>query len=127
MFCERCGKENENTSKFCVSCGAPLTKEKTITVEEKNTQQKNTQSVKNEDWGTNAIILGLIAFFIGTLGIHNFIMGYTKKGVAQVLLSTIGSIIIIGPVISGVWAFIEAIMLFAGTINCDARGNLLHR
>ena len=31
MFCSRCGKENEDSTKFCIACGAPLA-ENTIEV-----------------------------------------------------------------------------------------------
>ena len=123
MFCEYCGKENDNGAKFCVSCGASL--EKKTNNLDNNVQPS--QTARKDDWGTNSIILGLIAFFIGYLGIHNFIMGYTGKGVAQALLSTIGCIIFIGPIISGIWAFVEAIMLFCDAIKTDARGNFLHK
>lgn len=121
MFCERCGKENEKSAKFCISCGAPLA-EKTIVVDE-NGKQGNTQN----ELGTNSIVLGLIALFIGNLGIHNFIMGYKKKGLVQVLLSTVGVLVFVGPVVSAIWAFVDAIMLFSGSISQDAHGNILHK
>ena len=57
-----------------------------------------------------------MALFIGNLGIHNFYLGYTGKGIVQILLSWTG--------ISGIWAFIEMILIFTGKIK-DANGNEL--
>ena len=54
---------------------------------------------KMTDSGDNKKILaGLLAIFFGGLGIHKFILGYTKEGVIMLVLSvitcgTIGSII----------------------------------
>ena len=54
-------------------------------------------------------------------------MGYTKKAVTQLLLTVLGWIIFVGPVISAIWAIVDAVMLFSGTINKDGHGNILHR
>ena len=51
-------------------------------------------------------------------------MGYTGKAVAQLLLGTIGCILLfLGPVVSGIWAFVEFILILTGSINKDAYGN----
>ena len=39
------------------------------------------------------IVAGLLGLFLGTLGVHNFYLGYTGKAVAQLLLTLIGWII----------------------------------
>ena len=53
---------------------------------------------------------------------HNFYLGYTGKAVAQLLLTLIGWIILIGPIISGIWALIEAVLLL-----CSSYGSNWHR
>lgn len=68
------------------------------------------------------IVAGLLGLFLGTLGIHNFYLGYTGKAVAQLLLTLIGWIILIGPIISGIWALIEAILIL-----CSSYGSSWHR
>ena len=62
---------------------------------------------------------------MGSLGIHNFYLGYTNRGVIQLLLSTVGSLVIIGPIIAGVWGLIEGIQILIGEINVDANGKPL--
>ncbi len=122
MFCERCKKENDNKAKFCQSCGAPLA-EKTIEVDD---EKDNTTKIVN-DISKNAIFLGIIAILFGSLGVHNFIMGYTKKGLTQLLLTVIGWIAFFGPIVSAIWSIVDAIMLFTGAITEDAKGNTLKR
>ena len=68
------------------------------------------------------IVAGLLGLFLGTLGIHNFYLGYTGKAVAQLLLTLIGWIILIGPIISGIWALIEAVLIL-----CSSYGSSWHR
>lgn len=68
------------------------------------------------------IVAGILGLFLGTLGIHNFYLGYTGKAVAQLLLTLIGWIILIGPIISGIWALIEAILIL-----CSSYGSSWHR
>lgn len=65
------------------------------------------------------IVAALLAFFVGTFGIHNFYLGYTAKGVAQLLLTVLGWIIFIGPFVSAVWAFIEAILIIISKPGTD--------
>lgn len=62
------------------------------------------------------IAAGLLALFVGTLGIHKFYLGYTKEGII-LLVSTLVSymlvIVLIGFIplmIIGVICFIEAIL-----------------
>ena len=69
------------------------------------------------------IVAVLLAFFLGGFGGHNFYLGYTTKGIIQVILT----ITVIGAPISGVWAFIEFIMILArsGSYAYDAQGQPL--
>ncbi len=73
----------------------------------------------------NAIVAALLAFFVGSLGIHNFYLGYTGRGVAQLCITvlTLG----LGAIISGIWAFIEFIMILVNRDYRDGEGQLLAR
>lgn len=35
------------------------------------------------------VLVGILAIFIGSLGIHKFILGYTKEGIIQILLNVL--------------------------------------
>lgn len=69
------------------------------------------------------IVALLLAFFVGYLGVHNFYLGYTTKGVIQLILS----LTFFGLLITGIWAFVEFIMIIMryGAYGCDAQGRPL--
>ncbi|MCL1894544.1 MAG: TM2 domain-containing protein [Holophagaceae bacterium] len=73
----------------------------------------------------------LLAFFLGSLGIHNFFLGFWGRGLTQLICTIVGiplSFIIIGiPLLSavGLWVFIEFILLIASVIKVDASGRPL--
>ena len=89
----------------------------------------------NEDNRKSRLAAGLLGIFLGSLGIHNFYLGYTTKAIIQlsctiggIILGTVGSLIIIGfifylvPAGIGIWGLIEGIMIIAGSIKTDAKG-----
>ena len=69
------------------------------------------------------IVAVLLAFCLGTLGIHNFYLGYTTKGIIQLVLT----ITVIGIFVSGPWVLIELIMILmrSGSYGYDAQGQPL--
>ena len=69
------------------------------------------------------IVAVILAFFLGTLGVHNFYLGYTTKGIIQLVLT----LTFIGLIVSGIWAFIDFIMLLmrSGDYATDAQGQPL--
>lgn len=56
---------------------------------------------------------GLLGIFLGGFGVHNFYLGNTGKAITQLLLATIGLIILIGPAIAGIWGLVEGIMILS--------------
>jgi len=68
----------------------------------------------------NKIVAGILGIFLGTFGIHNFYLGYTGKGIAQ-LLMTILSFGLLSPV-TWLWSLIEAILILTDSNYLDARG-----
>ena len=56
------------------------------------------------------IAAGIIAILIGSLGIHKFILGYTKEGVIMLLVTILGSFILVGPMIMWIIGLIEGVM-----------------
>ena len=71
------------------------------------------------------IVALLLAFFLGPFGIHNFYLGYTTKGIIQLVIS----LTVVGLIVTGIWAFIDFIMLImrSGSYACDAQGQPLQR
>ncbi len=78
-FCANCGKEIAANAAVCLNCG--------VAIKAGNGEYLN---------GKDKIVMALICFFLGGLGIHNFMMGETKKGIVKIVLSIccgIGSIL----------------------------------
>lgn len=135
MKCPKCGRETQDKTKFCGWCGANMTKpfqkqEKPIepeVLDEKDVKRK-TAEPKKIDIRTeprSKMVAGILAIFLGSLGIHNFYLGYNNRGIVQLLLSTVGALFFIGPIIAGIWGVIEGIQIFTGEIQVDAFGNKL--
>ena len=113
-FCEKCGSELAKDDTFCSNCGNSVN---STTVSTNKTSSNNSGS-------KSKIAAGLLGIFLGSLGVHNFYLGYTGKAVGQLLLTLIGWVACgLGPIAAGVWGLVEGIMILTGSINKDAEGN----
>ena len=100
MFCKNCGEAlNENQAiclkcgvavgdgkGFCANCGNPVNENAAVCLNCgcKIEDKKNANGNLN---GQDKITMALICFFLGGIGIHNFMMGETKKGIWKIVLS----------------------------------------
>lgn len=66
------------------------------------------------------IAAGLLGILLGALGIHNFYLGYTGKGLAQLLITVLSCGYL--AIVSWVWGLVEGIMILTGSIAVDAGG-----
>lgn len=66
------------------------------------------------------IAAGVLGILLGTLGVHNFYLGFTGKAVAQLLITILSCGYL--SVVSFIWGLVEGIMILTGSINRDARG-----
>lgn len=108
-YCPNCGKGTNPNAAVCLNCGASLA---------------NTNIIAGEG-SKSKLAAGLLGIFLGGLGIHNFYLGYTKKAVIQVLLGTVGFLLLVGPVVSSIWGFVEGILILVGSISVDGNGKPL--
>ena len=108
-FCPKCGTEIKEGENFCSNCGNA----------ENSTEQVNTTVTNVKPAGKSKMAAGFLGIFLGGWGIHNFYLGYTNKGIAQIFVTlfTCG--------FGAIWGLIEGIMILTGSINTDAEGNPL--
>lgn len=72
----------------------------------------------------------LLAFFLGSLSVHNFYLGYTAKATTQLVLFLVGCFFfwpivpILFLIVVPIWAFVEFIMILVGDgwYRADANG-----
>lgn len=100
-FCPACGWRNEPGTDTCQNCGCALKVYATPTAKSK-------------------LVAGLLGIILGSLGIHNFYLGYTGRAIAQLLISllSLGTL----SCISGIWGLIEGILYLSGKYTTDANG-----
>lgn len=66
------------------------------------------------------VAAGVLGIVLGAFGVHNFYLGKTGQATVQ-LLMTLCSCGILG-IVSGIWGFVEGIMLLTGSIDQDGNG-----
>ncbi len=137
MYCKNCGKEVEDGQELCVNCKpAEVVVEEVVEQKQETTQGPVQETVQSnfdkgnvvQDSSSNVgeksrMAAGLLGIFLGSIGVHNFYLGYTGKAIAQVLISVL-SCGFLSPV-SAVWGLIEGIMILTDKSYVDAEGNLL--
>lgn len=68
-FCANCGNAIDPQAAVCLNCGVAVKK-------------------ANGGYGKyDKMVIALICFFFGGIGIHNFMLGETKKGIVKIVLS----------------------------------------
>ena len=73
-YCSNCGVKLDATEHFCYNCGVKI-------------QDDSCNNTKAAVSGQKSKFLaGILAILLGSLGIHNFYLGYNGKGIAQLLL-----------------------------------------
>lgn len=133
MFCKNCGNSMDPNAVVCVKCGVPVGKGANYcpncgaeTVPEAAMCVKCGASLSAAAAAAatgeskSKLTAGLLGIFLGSFGIHNFYLGYTKKAVIQIIVTlvTCGA--------AGLWGFIEGILILCGSsITTDANGNPL--
>ena len=96
-YCHNCAAPTAPGAAVCTNCGAPLA--------------QPVQGVQK-----SKMTAGLLGIFVGSIGVHNFYLGFTNRAILQIVLTlvTCGA--------AGLWGFIEGIMILTGSINKDANG-----
>ena len=127
MYCRDCGQLISNDSLKCTNCGTRKglgrIKSHSIEVCEFCGAKLNNNIDELNIKIKNKLLAGLLALFLGGMGIHRFYLGYIKIGIVQLSLWVLGYFTgDITWVIVQIWALIESILIFLGKIK-DSEGN----
>lgn len=82
-ICVKCGVKVGDGSAFCANCGQPVAAGADVCLSCGAAVKKSGDNLNGQD----KIVMILICLFLGSLGIHNFMMGETKKGVFKIIMS----------------------------------------
>lgn len=82
-ICLRCGVRTTDGNKFCANCGQPTTNADFCL----NCGVATKKAPAGNLAGYDKTTMIIICLFLGGLGIHNFIMGETKKGIFKIIAS----------------------------------------
>lgn len=131
MYCKNCGNAMDDNAAVCINCGTPKGQGERFCIN-CGTELKPGAAVctncgfaaqGNRGIGTSGLkskmAAGLLGIFLGGFGIHNFYLGYTTRGIIQLVLTVCSC------GIGSIWGFIEGILILCGNINTDADGNPL--
>lgn len=130
-FCANCGAPSQPGAVFCTNCGCQFAPEQANYQPGEGYYQQPQGGAYPPNAGMppvgtygrplkSKMAAGLLGIFFGALGVHNFYLGYTTKGVVQLCLTllTCGAL----GIVSGIWGFIEGILLLTGSIAVDGEG-----
>lgn len=143
MYCKNCGNEmNENAAvclscgaakgtgkSFCSVCGAPVNENAVVCL--KCGSGISVQSDNGQKSEKTKIVAGLLAIFLGHLGIHWFYLGFKNKGITNILLCVASAVLLLFLGLGllgflGLWIYniITAVQIFTGK-QCDVDGHIL--
>ena len=129
-FCAHCGTSLDEGTKFCQNCGSNC---EAVSAKAPEAPQMNATMVNNPAPtvsmnsaavpGKSRVVAGLLGLFLGSIGAHNFYLGRTGRAVAQLLITVLSCFLL--SFISGIWGFIESILILCGNVQVDGNGNPL--
>ena len=84
-ICLKCGVKTGEGTAYCANCGQPISAGAAVCLHCGVAVQKASEAGNLA--GKDKVTIALVCIFLGGLGIHNFMMGETKKGVTRIILS----------------------------------------
>ncbi len=81
-ICVKCGVKTGEGSNFCYNCGQPINAGAEVCLA-CGVAQKKAGNLAGHD----KITMALLCFFLGGIGVHNFMMGESKKGIFKIVMS----------------------------------------
>lgn len=98
MFCKNCGEAMNDNQAICLKCGVKTGEGESYCANCGNALPANaavclncgvavSKKAAGNLAGKDKVTMALICFFLGGWGIHNFMMGESKKGIVKIVLT----------------------------------------
>jgi len=113
LFCYHCGQATNPEAIMCVSCGAGL----------------GVPAYAGTAQASNKLTAGLCGIFLGSLGIHKFVLGYNTEGIIMLLVTLVGSFLTLGvsAAVMGLIGLVEGIIYLTKTDADFVNTYVVHR
>lgn len=108
-ICLNCGVKTGEGANFCSNCGNPVAPGAEVCL----TCGVAIKKAAGNLGGKDKVTMALICFFLGGIGVHNFMMGETKKGVVKI----VASLCLVG--LGGILALIDFIKILTDKYEVD--------
>ncbi|MBR5773713.1 MAG: TM2 domain-containing protein [Clostridia bacterium] len=124
MFCKNCGEQMNDNQAICLKCGVKTGEGNLYCANCGNTVNPGAEVClscgvavkKAAAAGTygkyDKMVIAIVCFFLGGLGIHNFMLGETKKGIIKIVFSILCGI-------GGILALIDFIKILMDKYEVD--------
>ena len=110
-ICLKCGVKTGEGNAYCSNCGASVSPEAAVCLS-CGVAIKKAAAAGGDLGGKDKIVIALVCFFLGGLGIHNFMMGEKKKGITKIIMAFCFGI-------SGILALIDLIKILTDKYEVD--------
>jgi len=107
-ICVKCGVKAGEGSTFCANCGQTIAPNAAVCMNCGVAVKKASGDLNGQD----KIVMILVCLFLGGLGIHNFMMGETKKGIFKIIMSCFCGL-------GSIFALIDLIKIAMGSYVVD--------
>ena len=133
VVCVKCGVQKNGSSNFCQNCGNPTNPEAVVCINcGVSLAKKGASSGQSGETGEKTkMVAGLLAIFLGHLGLHEFYLGNKQKAIYKIVATVIAALLF---VVAGIglivflaiwgWNIYDAVMIFTGK-RTDSEGNEL--
>lgn len=111
-ICLKCGVEVGKGNAYCANCGKPVNADAAVCLNCGVAINNAANTGKYDVNGKDKLMMALLCFFLGGLGIHNFLLGENKKGIFRIIMSFVCGI-------GGIIALIDFIKILMGKYTVD--------
>lgn len=108
-ICLKCGVNAGNGNSYCANCGQSVAPDAAVCL---NCGVAVKKPAANDLGGKDKVTMAIVCFLLGGLGIHNFMMGETKKGILKIVLSLCAGL-------GGILALIDFIKILMDKYEVD--------